>query len=155
RHLERGPAVAEEIVGGAQPRAEILPVRRVPHLGEITRRDVWASREMLCRNERVVQSVPHAYVERELPNGPLILSVDTVFRCGVKRPVWGVVDGDLIRHPVPETVRDGLVDEVHIGVALSALTEVIQIDPDSDVVRASDVGHAESFVPAFVVQYLV
>ena len=65
RKLEGGLPVAEQIVGGADARAEILPVRHVVHGREIDRPEEAAARSRLRRVVGIQPVVADAEVERE------------------------------------------------------------------------------------------
>ena len=76
RHFDRGLAVAEQVVRAAETRAPVLPVRHIRHCGEGTVLDEPRGRNVLLGNVRVEVIEPHAVVQRQAPNRPLILRVD-------------------------------------------------------------------------------
>ena len=75
RELERGPAVAEQIVGRAKPRRRVLPVRHVVDLRKvhIARRNVRSRADMLRRHVRIEVVEADAEVQRQTANRPLVL----------------------------------------------------------------------------------
>ena len=152
RHLERRLAGAKQVVGGAHPRAEIFPAGRVLDFREIARRHVRARRQVGFRDQHVIHGVPHAQVQRQPPHGPLILRVEPILRSRLIRSVWPRVDRDRHRQLVSEGIRDGLIDEPGVVVALTALAELVQIGTGLEVMCPGDVGHRDPFVRTVVVQ---
>ena len=76
RVLDRGPAVAEQVVDQAQARREVVPVRHVLDFGERARRHEAAGRR-LARHDRRVQRFPaDADVRGQAVEAPAVLEVD-------------------------------------------------------------------------------
>ena len=82
-HARDGPAVAEDVVGAAEARREVLPVRHVVDLVVVPRGDERNGRQVLGRHIRVVIVEPQAQVERQALDRPAILRVgpSAALRC--------------------------------------------------------------------------
>ena len=77
RDLERRTAIAEQVVRRAEPRVDVLPVRHVGHLIEVAReRHELGGRDVLGGHQPVVVIEPHAVIEGQAVDDPLILRVE-------------------------------------------------------------------------------
>ncbi len=107
RHLQRGPAVAEQIVRGAEARVEVLPRRHAGHRAEVARgHPPGRGRRDVVRIDVAVEVVePRAVVEREPTDRPLILEVEAHVGPGaIDRAVRRRVLRDRRRHAVAERI---------------------------------------------------
>ena len=138
RHLERRLAVAEQIEYRAAPRIQVLPCRSARHRSKVSRRYPAVGRgvDVLGRDVPVEVVVPEAVIERQAPDGPLILEVDAQIPVAVLSEIRRRILGDLIRDAVVEPV-------IHVAVRFRAeiLDALLELESRLEVVGPGDVGH--------------
>ena len=116
-HLDRGPAVAKHVVGGADPRHDVVPARQAGNRVEIARRHERTRRQVGLLGVGIQVVVADAEVQRQLVNRPLVLREEAQcrlqpllleVRCGVLH--------DRVRNARVDVGADGAVAaevEVH------------------------------------------
>ena len=144
RRLDRGPAVAKHVVGGTQPRVQIIEIWRVPYRRKIARGHERAGRHVLFRNGPVKVVVPHAEVQRQLPDRPLILREEAEVPRATQSLEWYGPDRDRLGRRAPERVRPGAVDLVRVvGFVRFAFAVLVEVESCLEGMRAGDVGDGE------------
>src|SRR4029077_8468628 len=102
--------VAEQVVGAADPWIDVAPVRRVLRPRKDALGDKQPTGHARLGSVAVEVVVADTQVERQLPDGPLILRVGRdVARAPQRFERYGP-DGDLLRNAIPERVGTGAVD---------------------------------------------
>ena len=140
-HLERGLAVAKQVVGGAQPRGEIPPGRHVIYPLEIARGHPSPRRQVQFGDVRVEVIEPHAKIERHFSDGPLILSVESELSLLHLIDVGRREVCDRLGHRVPKRVAQIVVDK-----SLAHPPRLHQGEPSLESMRTRDIGHSQPLV---------
>ncbi len=135
RRLERRSAVAEHVIGDAEPRPDVLPVRHVRDLRVAARSDESPARVVLRLDLGVQVVVADAGVDGEAIQRPGVLGVEAHVR---HQLFLDVVRRRSDRHRLRRAAahRDG---HVMGGPEVDVLRALNKIEPELHVVRARDV----------------